>query len=359
MWSFGAGLRAWWGCENDGKVSTANVAYVTQACSHGGTCPPNFAVSRKRFIKTYNKNKNLDPLKIYFPLRLETWLRACVTLCLFDPNAEGHHPLFLFSLQRFARWAAVRTTVSATSLTNASKLVVYCSSKQKLFGFQTAFVKNNRTAARFGIWTSDSWSGRLSRELSSALASWRMTNARWLTLHWLPTAGRVVESLPICFRKWLVIYAGYIALCQFCNRKPCTQSFFSEGADPSGHGAPPPGAASKFAVLWYRPSWPGHNCSGQICVFRAWALPLAKVAGDASLVLRDYETTHSWRLRLGVLPKWSSPDAAQHCTRCAAALCAARSKAGFSNCFLVNINYIRRAKPTPTCWHFISRLSCN
>jgi len=43
--------------------------------------PPNFVVPKTLFIKTYNKNKNVAPLNMYFaPPNLKTWLRACIEI---------------------------------------------------------------------------------------------------------------------------------------------------------------------------------------------------------------------------------------------------------------------------------------
>jgi len=52
-------------------------------------CPLNFVVPRTLFIKTYNKNKNVAPLKMHFaPQNLKTWLRAWVDLRRFDKDLD-------------------------------------------------------------------------------------------------------------------------------------------------------------------------------------------------------------------------------------------------------------------------------
>ena len=71
---------------SDSKVNIELASTCNQAHSHGGhsgsmlppifCAPPNFVVFRKCFTKTYNKSKNLAPLKMYFAfLNLKTWLR--------------------------------------------------------------------------------------------------------------------------------------------------------------------------------------------------------------------------------------------------------------------------------------------
>jgi len=123
------------------KPSSAFFFMVTQAWNHGRghlqQCPLNIFVplnlccSQENLFQTYNKNKNLVPLKLYFaPPNFKTWLRAC-------------------------RWPRSTFSIEATSRFKQLKLVAQERSCVLFFS-----AKFSHYASDFSTTHFDTWPGR-------------------------------------------------------------------------------------------------------------------------------------------------------------------------------------------------------